>query len=139
MMSENKYCAYCEKETTPHVVGLQGETCSICDQEYPGCFICCEMFSGDEWNDRIEEKDEDEIFYYYHASCLAKTPINGAPKQYLRIIELRRAFVAGARWWDFAKTHKWRSDVSLFEAQAEITYPGINAAELDETKSFGRQ
>jgi len=40
--------------------------------------------------------------------------------------DLRRAFVAGAKWWEFHSTGAtmWRSDCDLAEAAAERRYPG---------------
>lgn len=40
--------------------------------------------------------------------------------------DLRRAFVAGAKWWEFEKTGAtmWTSDVRKMEGVAELRYPG---------------
>jgi len=39
--------------------------------------------------------------------------------------DLRRAFVAGAKWWEYYATEAtmWNSDVSLAEDEAEKRYP----------------
>jgi hypothetical protein len=39
--------------------------------------------------------------------------------------DLRRAFVAGAKWWEFEsrKATMWASDRALAEAEAERVYP----------------
>lgn len=40
--------------------------------------------------------------------------------------DIRRAFVAGAKWWEFEKegATMWPSDRNKAEAQAEKRYPG---------------
>ena len=40
--------------------------------------------------------------------------------------DLRRAFVAGAKWWEFYKTQftMWPSDRDIAETEAERRYPG---------------
>ena len=40
--------------------------------------------------------------------------------------DLRRAFVAGAQWWEWHKegATMWPSDTDLAEAEAEKRYPG---------------
>ncbi len=40
--------------------------------------------------------------------------------------DLRRAFVSGAKWWEFVKTGStmWPSDVHNAEDAAERKYPG---------------
>ena len=39
--------------------------------------------------------------------------------------DIRRAFVAGAKWWEYysTKATMWNSDVSLAEIEAEKRYP----------------
>lgn len=39
--------------------------------------------------------------------------------------DLRRAFVAGAKWWEFVSTKgtMWASDVDKAEKEAETRYP----------------
>lgn len=43
--------------------------------------------------------------------------------------DLRRAFVAGAKWWEYEKTGAtmWQSDQRRAEAAAEQKYPGGQA------------
>ena len=51
--------------------------------------------------------------------------------------DLRRAFVAGAKWreWHSTKATMWQSDRDLAEAEAERRYPGGHPAPSEqETK-----
>ena len=47
--------------------------------------------------------------------------------------DLRRAFVAGAKWWEYESTGAtmWNSDVNKAEKEAGFRYPGGRL--LDET------
>ena len=48
--------------------------------------------------------------------------------------DIRRAFVAGAAWWEFEETGgtMWESDRKLAEDEAEWRYPGGNPRESTE-------
>jgi len=52
--------------------------------------------------------------------------VNGAPLGSWPLDDLRRAFVAGAKWWEWHSTSGtiWPSDRHLAEAEAERRYPG---------------
>jgi hypothetical protein len=47
--------------------------------------------------------------------------------------DLRRAFVAGAKWWEFADkgATMWNSDISLAERIAEQKYPNGKPRDCD--------
>lgn len=51
--------------------------------------------------------------------------------------DLRRAFVNGAKWWEFHETGAtmWQSDRNLAEAEAEKRYPGGKDNELAATRA----
>ena len=41
--------------------------------------------------------------------------------------DIRRAFVAGAAWWEYYKTNctMWQSDIKVVERQAEARYGSV--------------
>ena len=49
---------------------------------------------------------------------------------YLPPDDLRRAFVMGAKWWEFRQTGAtmWQSDRNAAEEEAELRYPGGKVA-----------
>jgi len=61
-----------------------------------------------------------------------KTVADGPPRGSWPLDDLRRAFVAGAKWWEWENTGAtmWPTDRDLAEAEAERRYPNGKLPEI---------